>query len=69
MTPTTNPTPLAYNPPTILTVGCQWHWELRHEGMSPCGYVLRLDVRDRTITDVGHSEGFHDADEFGFCLE
>jgi hypothetical protein len=69
VTPTTNPTPLDYNPPAILTVGVNGTWELKTKGMSPCGYVLRLDVRDRTITDVGHSEGFHNADEFGFCLE
>jgi len=37
--------------------------------MSACGYVLHLEVHDRTITDAGNAVGFSAADEIGFCLE
>ena len=35
--------------------------------MDPCGYVIRMDVWDRTIVSGG--SGWHDYDAVGFCLK
>jgi hypothetical protein len=69
VTPTTVPAPLGYNPPAILTIGVNGTWTLDTHGMQACGYVLRLDVNDRTIIDAGNANGYYTPDEFGFCLE
>jgi hypothetical protein len=42
-------------------------WTLDTNGMDPCGYVVRLWVRDRTIVNSG-SIGWTDTDDVGFCL-
>jgi hypothetical protein len=34
---------------------------------TPCGYVIRLDVRDRTIVN-NHFPGHWKGDEVGLCL-
>lgn len=43
-------------------------WTLDTVGMIPCGYVIRLDVRDRAILN-SQSVGHHSHDSAGFCLE
>jgi hypothetical protein len=35
--------------------------------MTPCGYVVYLNVWDRTIVNSG-ATGWHAADSDGFCL-
>lgn len=69
VTPTTVPAAVDYNPPLVLTVGLDGDWTLNTAGMSACGYVLHLEVHDRTIYDAGNATGFAAADEIGFCLE
>jgi hypothetical protein len=69
VTPTTVPVDLSFNPPAVPTTGISGTWRLKTKGMQACGYVLRLHAWDRTIADAGYSGGYHDADEFGFCLE
>ena len=43
-------------------------WSLNTTGMTPCGYVILLNVWDRTI--VGSMPGSHNhrSDDVGFCL-
>ena len=43
-------------------------WTLATAGLTPCGYVIRLDVYDRTI--VGSQPGSHNgrSDDTGLCL-
>jgi hypothetical protein len=43
-------------------------WTLATAGLKPCGYVIRLDVYDRTI--VGSAPGSHNgrSDDTGLCL-
>ena len=43
-------------------------WTLDTTGMKPCGYVVRLDVVDRTIVN-SQSVGHHTPASVGFCLE
>lgn len=43
-------------------------WTLDTTGMAPCGYVVVLNVWDRTIVDSG-GIGFHNSDFKGFCLK
>lgn len=66
---TTSPASLDYNPPAVPTTGVAGTWTLDTSKMKACGYVLRLNVWDRTIVDAGNASGYHGADEFGFCLE
>ena len=44
------------------------HWQLDTSGMTPCGYLVRLRVWDRTI--VGSRPASHNriSDDKGFCL-
>jgi len=35
--------------------------------MQPCGYVVRLEVWDRTIVN-SHELGWRATDDVGFCL-
>ena len=48
--------------------GTQDQWQLDTNGMTPCGYVVRLRVWDRTI--IGSRPGKHNraTDDKGFCL-
>jgi len=64
---TTVPLNLAY--PAIPTTGVDGTWTLDTQGMQACGYVMRLEVRDRTITSSGNAVGRLGVDDFGFCLE
>jgi hypothetical protein len=66
---TTSPVSLDYNPPAVPTTGVSGTWKLDTQKMKACGYVLRLNVWDRTIVDAGNASGYHGADEIGFCLE
>jgi hypothetical protein len=43
-------------------------WTLDTTGMAPCGYVVVLNVWDRTIVNSG-AIGFHNSDFKGFCLK
>lgn len=47
--------------------GTSGTWELDTSDMNPCGYVIRIDVYDRTIINSSYI-GHHDADDEGFCL-
>jgi hypothetical protein len=53
--------------PVVSSAGESGTWTLDTAGMDPCGYVIRMDVRDRTIVSGG--SGWHDYDTVGFCLE
>ena len=61
------------NPPVrsfdiVPTSGESGSWTLGTNGMDPCGYIVRLWARDRTIVNSGHI-GFRNSDDVGFCLE
>jgi hypothetical protein len=64
------------NPPVrrfdiVPTGGESGSWTLGTDGtngMDPCGYIVRLWARDRTIVDSGYI-GFRNTDDVGFCLE
>ncbi|ADN36222.1 Peptidoglycan-binding domain 1 protein [Methanolacinia petrolearia DSM 11571] len=61
------------NPPVrsfdiVPTEGESGTWTLDTESMDPCGYIIRLWVRDRTIVNSG-TMGFRRSDDVGFCLE
>lgn len=57
--------PRAY--PLVSTNGESATWSLNTAGMDPCGYVVRIDVGDRTI--VSANGGWSDAASVGFCLK
>ena len=50
-----------------LTNGAAGTWELDTSMMKPCGYVIRLTTRDRTIVSGG--PGWLYSYDIGFCLE
>jgi hypothetical protein len=50
------------------TGGAAGTWELDTAGMEPCGYILRLWARDRTVVG-GKVIGHRDTADIGFCLE
>lgn len=52
----------------VPTSGESGNWTLDTSGMDPCGYIVRLWARDRTIVNSG-SIGLRDTDDAGFCLE
>ena len=52
--------------PSVSTFGETATWSLNTAGMDPCGYVVRLEVADRTI--VSASGGWTNAASVGFCL-
>jgi len=43
-------------------------WHLDTTGMKPCGYVVKLDVWDRTISGSGPGSHNHRPADVGFCL-
>jgi hypothetical protein len=43
-------------------------WNLNTAGMAPCGYVVRVDVYDRSILNSGPNAHNHNFDDKGFCL-
>ena len=65
--PTTPTLPDIYTETAMFAAGGS-PWNLDTTGMKPCGYVIRLEVYDRTI--VGSHPGSHNANysDVGFCL-
>lgn len=67
--PNTPTTPLPKNTSQTATFAAGGtKWELDTVGMIPCGYVVRLEVQDRSI--LGSTHGHHNRNhtEVGFCL-
>lgn len=60
------PVPNARAYPVVPTTGEDGTWTLNTGAMEACGYVLRLDVRDRTIQGSG---GWFSHTSIGFCLK
>lgn len=63
---TVNPSSRAYS--VVPTTGESGTWTLNTSGMDPCGYIIQLRVRDRTIVDSG-SIGWWNGSDVGFCIE
>jgi hypothetical protein len=63
----TSPFPRSYPVPVASTNGESATWSLNTAGMDPCGYVVRIDVSDRTI--VSADGGWSAAASVGFCLK
>ncbi|MGH9379983.1 MAG: hypothetical protein ACRD2Z_05170 [Thermoanaerobaculia bacterium] len=61
------PTPLVRSYPTVPGAGESGSWTLDTAGADPCGYTVRLLVRDRTIVSCS-DYGWWDDDFVGFCL-
>lgn len=57
-----------YAPDFEPTTGTSGEWELNTTGMDPCGYVVLLEVWDRTIANCD-AKGWYNRDSVGFCLE
>lgn len=65
---TVNPSSRTYYLPDLVpTTGEAGTWTLDTSPMDPCGYVIRLQVSDRTI--VSGDGPWQDEDFVGFCLE
>ena len=62
--PGTTPFPRSY--PAVSTNGEGGVWSLNTAGMDPCGYIVRIDVGDRTI--VSANGGWSASTSVGFCL-
>jgi len=56
-----------YAPDFAPGAGASGSWTLNTAGMAPCGYVVRLEVWDRTIVS-GNASGWKDVASVGFCL-
>jgi hypothetical protein len=56
-----------YAPPVVPTMGDGGTWTLDTSGMPRCGYVIYLEVWDRTIVNSGRI-GYGRRDVVGFCL-
>jgi hypothetical protein len=52
--------------PAVSTNGEGGVWSLNTAGMDPCGYIVRIDVGDRTI--VSANGGWTASTSVGFCL-
>lgn len=64
---TTDPSSRVYGAPDFVpTTGEAGTWTLDTSAMDPCGFVIRLYTRDRTIVSGGH--GWENEDFVGFCL-
>lgn len=68
---TVNPSYRAYS--TVPTTGESGSWTLDTSApppppMDPCGYIVHLWVRDRTIVNSGHI-GWRNGGDAGFCIE
>ncbi len=57
-----------YAPDFEPTTGTSGEWTLDTSGMDPCGYVVLLEVWDRTIASCD-ADGWYNRDSVGFCLE
>ena len=63
---TVNPSSRSF--PVVPTVGEDGAWSLDTHGMEPCGYVIHMEVCDRTNVDSRGNPYCRPAD-VGFCLE
>ena len=61
------PSPSSRSYPIVPTAGESGTWVLNTAGMDPCGYVVRLEVGDRTI--VSADGGWPNVTSVGFCLK
>jgi len=61
------PSPSSRSYPIVPTTGESGTWVLNTTGMDPCGYVVRIDVGDRTI--VSANGGWPNSASVGFCLK
>jgi len=61
-------TPSIRTYPTVPTTGETGTWILDTTNMDPCGYVIRLDVWDRTIVSCD-DDGWFSWASLGFCLK
>src|ERR1019366_4335249 len=61
-----SPSSRAYD--TVPTTGETGTWTLDTTNMKPCGYVVRLDVWDRTIVSCD-DDGWFNWASLGFCLK
>lgn len=57
-----------YSPDFEPTTGTSGEWTLNTSGMDPCGYVVLLEVWDRTIAGCDN-DGWKNRESVGFCLE
>ncbi len=57
-----------YAPDFESTTGTSGEWTLDTTGMDACGYVVLLEVWDRTIASCD-ADGWYNRDSVGFCLE
>jgi len=62
-----SPSPSSRSYPIVPTTGESGTWTLNTAGMDPCGYVVRIDVSDRTI--VSANGGWIGHATVGFCLK
>ena len=63
------PSPSTATPPTSQTAPAPGDaWTLATAGLPRCGYVVRVEVYDRTIIGSGPSSHNGKADDKGFCL-
>jgi hypothetical protein len=62
------PSKTYYAPDFEPTTGTSGEWILDTTGMDPCGYVVLLEVWDRTIASCD-ADGWYNRDSVGFCLE
>ncbi len=60
---------LTYQDPLtgLPTFGANGNWDLNTANMKSCGYVIRIDVSDRTILNSGPNRRTDAADQ-GFCI-
>ena len=66
---TVTPASRTYGPPDFVpTAGETGTWQLDTKNMDPCGYVIRLDVWDRTIVSCD-DDGWSNWASIGFCLK
>lgn len=66
---TVNPPSKTYYAPDFEpTTGTSGEWVLDTTGMDPCGYVVLLEVWDRTVASCD-ADGWYNRDSVGFCLE
>jgi hypothetical protein len=63
------PNPATATPTTSQTAPAPGDpWTLTTTGLQPCGYVVRVDVYDRTIVGSHPGNHNHNADDKGLCL-
>ena len=61
-------TPSGGNSPTAALPSIGSAWSLDTTNMTPCGYVVQLDVADRSIVNSSPGNHNHGSNSVGFCL-